>query len=289
MHDKPMAPNFFVEGKGPDGSAAVATRQARYDGAVGSRAMHSLQNYGREQPQYDRQAYTFTSTYQDGTFKLYVHHLTAPATDGGLPGYHMTQVDAWAMAGNRDGFVRGATAFRDARGLAKDYGDSFITDANARARRETATALLDKAQPDVDKESMDEFVDCPDSPPRTPGGATPRASDMDDCSQASALPELGDTATSFTSGFTAGFTADPDRPKRPRQPPSPNSKSTIQNPPSKSRQLRGTGKLSQMSPLLGLPPRDEADLSWVETYWHDGHVCFRAGKVEVKTDRKDWT
>ncbi|KAM0321484.1 hypothetical protein ACHAQA_010098, partial [Verticillium albo-atrum] len=45
--DKPLAPNFFMEVKGPDGSVAVATRQARYDGAVGSRAMYSLQNYGR--------------------------------------------------------------------------------------------------------------------------------------------------------------------------------------------------------------------------------------------------
>lgn len=42
MEDKPMAPNFFLEVKGRDGHAAVATRQARYDGAIGSRAMHSL-------------------------------------------------------------------------------------------------------------------------------------------------------------------------------------------------------------------------------------------------------
>jgi hypothetical protein len=62
MYDKPMVPNCFVEVKGPDSSAAVAARQARYNGAVGSRAMHRLQNYGREQPQYDGQAYTFSSS-----------------------------------------------------------------------------------------------------------------------------------------------------------------------------------------------------------------------------------
>ncbi|WEW55060.1 hypothetical protein PRK78_000488 [Emydomyces testavorans] len=31
-----MAPNFFLEAKGPDGSPAVATRQACYDGALGA-------------------------------------------------------------------------------------------------------------------------------------------------------------------------------------------------------------------------------------------------------------
>lgn len=58
MQDKPLAPSFFMEVKGPDGSAAVATRQARYDGALGSRAIHSLQNYNEEEPLYDGTPYT---------------------------------------------------------------------------------------------------------------------------------------------------------------------------------------------------------------------------------------
>ncbi|KAF5529254.1 glyoxylate reductase, partial [Fusarium mexicanum] len=51
--DKPMAPNVFLEVKGPEGNAAVATRQVRYNGAVGARGMHSLQNYRVDEPQYD--------------------------------------------------------------------------------------------------------------------------------------------------------------------------------------------------------------------------------------------
>ena len=39
MEDKPMAPNFYLEVKGPDGSGAVARRQAYYDGAVGVRGL----------------------------------------------------------------------------------------------------------------------------------------------------------------------------------------------------------------------------------------------------------
>ncbi|KAM3528473.1 hypothetical protein MY4038_005885 [Beauveria bassiana] len=133
MQDKPMAPNFFMEVKGPDGSAAVATRQARYDGAIGSRGIHSLQNYGREEPQYDGQAYTFSSTYHDGYLKLYAHHITAPTTPGARPEYHMTQAGAYAMTHTRKTFVEGATAFRNVRDLAKRHRDSFIQAANARA------------------------------------------------------------------------------------------------------------------------------------------------------------
>lgn len=65
MVDKPMTPNFFLEVKGPDGSLAVAIRQARYDGAIGSRGIHSLQSYG-EEPNYDGQAYTYSSIYHGG-------------------------------------------------------------------------------------------------------------------------------------------------------------------------------------------------------------------------------
>jgi len=45
----PVAPNFFVEVKAPDGPSAVAARQACYDGALGARGMHSLRTYGQEE------------------------------------------------------------------------------------------------------------------------------------------------------------------------------------------------------------------------------------------------
>ncbi|RKU46610.1 hypothetical protein DL546_006794 [Coniochaeta pulveracea] len=103
MQDKPLAPNFFIEAKGPDGSAAVATRQARYDGAIGSRAIHSLQHYGNEAPDFDGRPYTYTSTYHDGLLKLYAHHVTAPTSGEGESEYHMTQVDTWGLTGNPNG------------------------------------------------------------------------------------------------------------------------------------------------------------------------------------------
>lgn len=42
----PAVPNFFLEGKSDKGRADVAKKQACHDGAIGARAMHSLQNYG---------------------------------------------------------------------------------------------------------------------------------------------------------------------------------------------------------------------------------------------------
>ncbi|KAK5651101.1 hypothetical protein OQA88_13283 [Cercophora sp. LCS_1] len=143
----PVAPNFFLEAKAPRGGADVAQRQACYDGAHGARAMHSLQSYGKEEPVYDGNAYANSSTYHagTGTLQLYAHHITAPTDPEGRPEYHMSQIDAYALTGSRKGFVEGATAFRNARDLARRHRDEFIQDANARARRSDAV-LVDEPE-----------------------------------------------------------------------------------------------------------------------------------------------
>ncbi|EFY87888.1 hypothetical protein MAC_06015 [Metarhizium acridum CQMa 102] len=129
----PMAPNFFMEVKGPNGNASVAQRQACYDGAYGVRAMHALKNHGKTEEQYDGDAYTYSSTYHPatGTLQLYAHHATAPVDAGGRPEYHMTQIDTWGMTGNINSFRRGATALRNARDLARQQRDNLIQAANA--------------------------------------------------------------------------------------------------------------------------------------------------------------
>ncbi|KAK1244790.1 hypothetical protein MKX08_004419 [Trichoderma sp. CBMAI-0020] len=150
IQDKPMAPNFFLEIKGPDDSAAVAARQARYHGAFGARAMHALQNYGKDGPEYDSSAYVFSSTYCDGALKLYAH-MTAPSAPDEQPEYYMTLVGSWAMMGTVDDFRRGATAFRNVRDLAKQHRDGFVRSANARASQaRTVAAPADAAEPNED-------------------------------------------------------------------------------------------------------------------------------------------
>lgn len=57
----PVAPNFFLEVKAPQGGADVRKRQGLYDGLLGARGMHSLQNYDEDEPIYDGNAYTRTA------------------------------------------------------------------------------------------------------------------------------------------------------------------------------------------------------------------------------------
>ena len=130
----PIAPSFFVEVKGPDGLPAVAKRQATYVGALGARAIHTLRSYGQE-PVYDHNAYTITSTYLDGQLKMYSSHVTRPSLPGGRPEYFMTQLNAWSMTGNIETFRQGVTAYRNARDWAKEHRDEAIRMANKMANK----------------------------------------------------------------------------------------------------------------------------------------------------------
>ncbi|EEP76022.1 predicted protein [Uncinocarpus reesii 1704] len=130
--DLPIVPNFFLEAKGPDGSLAIATRQACYNGALGARGMHSLQSYQQDGPIYDNNAYTLTSTYHGGQLKMYTTHITRPKDGETHPEYIMTQLNTWAMTGNREAFQQGVSAYQNARDWAKETRDKFIRAANER-------------------------------------------------------------------------------------------------------------------------------------------------------------
>ena len=130
--DLPLAPNFFLAAKGPDGSLAVAGRQACYDGALGVRGIHTLQSYGQPEPVYDKNAYTITCIYHGGTLKMYTSHPSQPTGPENRPEYHMTQLNTWGMTGNPETFRQGATAYRNARDWAKEKRDGFIEAANGR-------------------------------------------------------------------------------------------------------------------------------------------------------------
>ncbi|OAA42933.1 hypothetical protein BBO_04848 [Beauveria brongniartii RCEF 3172] len=133
-HDHaPAAPNFFLEAKPPSKGIDVAKRQACLDGALGARAMHSLQNYGEDKPIYDGNAYAYSSIYHSGQLVLYAHHMTGPtAARGGRAKYHMTQLKGFLLTGDRETFIRGATAVRNARDYARQQRNMLIQKANAR-------------------------------------------------------------------------------------------------------------------------------------------------------------
>jgi len=240
---RPVAPNFFLEAKDPEGGAGVAKRQAGLDGAIGARAMQALQNYGAEEPAFDGNAYTYSSTYHagTGTLQLYAHHVTPPIAPGGRPEYHMAQVKAFAMTSDRDTFVQGATAFRNARDLAQGHRDGFIQAANARARQSdmepSPGAEIIVAAADQYEESTDEFVDYKDHPGSQAVGTENYAAS----GEAQALPQYiytedeepsqestslnAEPAMSFSTSFTSSFSQSQTSSKRTRVSHSPSSNS----------------------------------------------------------------
>ncbi|EGO53984.1 hypothetical protein NEUTE1DRAFT_13042, partial [Neurospora tetrasperma FGSC 2508] len=131
--DAPVLPNFFMELKRPDGHSRVAWRQAMHVGAVGARAMHALTNYGKEEPVYDGNMYTYSSTYHDGRLNLYAHHVAPPTAPSDRPKYYMTAVKSFVLESDMDSFRQGVTAFRNARDRARWHRDNFIRAANAKA------------------------------------------------------------------------------------------------------------------------------------------------------------
>ncbi|KZZ98714.1 hypothetical protein AAL_03232 [Moelleriella libera RCEF 2490] len=128
----PVAPNFFLQVKGPDGSLSVATRQACYDGTLGARGIRSLQSYGQSELPCDNKAYTLTSTYHGGQLKMYTVHPLPKYTLGENPGFAMTQVKTWALTGDADTFRQGVRAYRNGRDWAKRQRDDAINRANKR-------------------------------------------------------------------------------------------------------------------------------------------------------------
>lgn len=131
--DLPIVPNFFLAAKGPDGSLAVASKQASYDGSLGARGMQSLLSYGQAEPVTNNNAYTITSIYHGGQLKMYTSHAIMSTSPDSQPEYHMHQLNTWGLTGNIETFRQGAGAYRNLRDWAKEQRDGAIKRANERA------------------------------------------------------------------------------------------------------------------------------------------------------------
>ena len=144
----PCLPNFFTEGKGPNGNTAVCKRQALYDGALGARGIHELRSYVDPETAYDKNAYTITSTYHGGTgaLKLYSTHLTPSMSPDISIEYQMTQLNGWDMTGNPDIFRQGASALRNARDWAKEKREELMIAANGKVPDAKYSDLVSSTQ-----------------------------------------------------------------------------------------------------------------------------------------------
>ena len=127
---RPCAPNFFVEVKGPGGAPGVMVDQARFDGAIGARAIHKLQTYRQQSPIYDNKAYTISTTYQVSQLKMYAHHLRQPNGPGTDPEYYMKLLRSWSLIDDRLALLEGMTAFRNAQDWTEAQRNAAIEHAN---------------------------------------------------------------------------------------------------------------------------------------------------------------
>ena len=133
-----ILPNHFTAIKGPDGRTSVARRQANYDGYLGARGIHALQNYGQAEPIFDNKAYTFAFIYQSPVLSVFVCHPVQPTDPGKSPSYYLTPVRYFAMLDNVETWREGAKWYRNAIDLAKKWRDDFIRLANNVVRAPTA-------------------------------------------------------------------------------------------------------------------------------------------------------
>ena len=129
----PILPKFFAEGKGPDGSLAVARRQALYDGTLGARAIRRIQSYGRKLV-YDNNAYTITYIYHPGVLRLYTTHPTPSTHPGRSTDHHMVPLRSYLLDDLIYSFREGVIALRNAREWAREKRDLFIQTANETAK-----------------------------------------------------------------------------------------------------------------------------------------------------------
>ena len=130
----PFLPNFFAEAKGPHGTLVVAQRQACHDGAVGARAMHRVENFGRRRETFDNNARTASAIYHgDGNLALYSHHMSKPTGPRKPPQTHMTPLQSFSLASTPDTFRQGVGAFRNASDYAHRHRKESIENAHRRS------------------------------------------------------------------------------------------------------------------------------------------------------------
>ncbi|KAI1155977.1 hypothetical protein F4825DRAFT_362050 [Nemania diffusa] len=271
---------MFLKVKRAGGDLAVMERQACYNGAYGARAMHSLQNFGKEEPAYGNNAYSFSATYLagQGILLLYAHHLEVPINLGERPTYYMTELDTFNMAGKCQTYIKGLTALGNTRDLEKRHRESSIKAANTQARQGDVAAcqidVLDTTEiPHNSGSSPSLVVDGPRHVPQTAHDQLQQDT-LDKSINGVSSPEyLSADEDSHDQGRASAVpdpSISPIRPtSRPNSPPSSSMGSLL----AKSRTSRSSGGRAANRSVF--PEKSAAPTShWVEPYRRDGKICF---------------
>ncbi|KAL8987849.1 MAG: hypothetical protein Q9177_002992 [Variospora cf. flavescens] len=139
----PMLPNFFTEGKGPDGSLRVVELQAMQDATLGARGILAIRGYIDPSTKYDNNAYTMAATYHpSGLLTIYTMHVVQVTGKAYRDEYRMIQLSSFAMTGAPETFRQGATFLRNARDLMEEYRNQHIALANITSNNFQASSFV---------------------------------------------------------------------------------------------------------------------------------------------------
>ncbi|KHJ32933.1 hypothetical protein EV44_g3076 [Erysiphe necator] len=130
--EKPIAPNFFLELKGPEGHQRVADRQALYNGALGERGQIALRSWGHDHPVLDGAAHTITCTFISGALTFYSIHAVPVETPSRRIEYFMYLIGIYVMHASASQYRKGIAAYQNLREYAEEKRNESISLANSR-------------------------------------------------------------------------------------------------------------------------------------------------------------
>ncbi|KAF5201070.1 Glyoxylate reductase [Thalictrum thalictroides] len=139
---KVISPNFFLEMSSPKGCPSVPEDMAIYHGGLGERGQIALRSWRVSNPELDKMAHTFTSTYINGHLTVFSVHAQPPEClsfhrSAGDTEYHLYKINSYSLLGDADQYKVGVTAFRNLRDYAEEIRNKSIEIANRRAEEVT--------------------------------------------------------------------------------------------------------------------------------------------------------
>ena len=107
------------------------------------RGVNALISYRHKKPQFDGNAHTISTIYNNGHLQLYTSYATAPVTPEDRPAYHIQPLRSYSMIDNKKTFIEGASAYRNTIAWAQEERERLIEEANERLRHTTAATASD--------------------------------------------------------------------------------------------------------------------------------------------------
>ncbi|KAJ4286491.1 hypothetical protein N0V90_013191 [Kalmusia sp. IMI 367209] len=131
--DNPILPNCFLAVKGKDGAVAVAERQAYYDGVIGARTIHDLEEYAAGKSIFDKKIKSISMTLINGTLTMYGTHVLGPSLrEHPEVRYVVTKINRFVLDNDVFELHRAITAYRNALEWAEEIRDDAIQKAHRR-------------------------------------------------------------------------------------------------------------------------------------------------------------